>query len=191
MAFVLALAAPAVLAADTRFDDDFIAGALARAGQQPQQQVTVDIAAPPSYVFDFMRNRLPEYLEGVKAVSFSTGQASGRLERTSQLENGETLVQRFIVDEPGVQYAYFTDMAASTVSAPLAYTVTAYQFLANESGGTRVTVAIDYEPSPRWMGFIVRRAFNRAFREDYQRAAMIISEAFLSETPRSQNSLQQ
>ena len=125
---------------------------------------------------------MPEYLEDVETVRFIDGEDGTLPSRISELSGGKTLVQRFVKDANNQEYAYWTDVPASTVSIPLAYAMTTYRFNAITDHATEVTVSIDYEASPRWMGFVVKRAFNRAFRRDYVRAAEIIADTYIKET---------
>jgi hypothetical protein len=94
------------------------------------------------------------------------------------MEDGETLVQRFLLFDAPTTYAYLTDMQRSTFSAPLNYSITRYELFAREDGGTTLQVALAYEPSSRWLAFLVKRAFNSAIQDDFERAAEAIAAAW-------------
>ena len=86
------------------------------------------------------------------------------------MDNGRKLIQRIIVFEPPNRFAYFTDMALSTVSVPIDYSVGYYTFSEQPSGGTLANVSVVYKPSSRLTALLVRLGFNRALSRDFKRA---------------------
>lgn len=163
-------------------DNDFIAAELERTRSDPDSAINISIAAPRDYVFDFLTTRLDEYADGAAALQFDhAGSARmNRLDRGSlritTMDNGETLVQRFLLIADPTEFAYYSDMERSTLSAPLKYSITRYTLTEIDNANTDLSVTVSYEASSRLFAFIVRRAFNSALRRDFERAAIIISE---------------
>lgn len=164
--------------ASAQLSEDLIATELERAAKNPDHRVEFTTAAPPGYVFNYLLTRLDDYSEAVQALRFDSAAASeppsiGSL-RVSTMAGGGELTQRILLLDEAREYAYFTDMAASTVNVPLNYSVGRYRFSETENGGTRVVVGVAYQPSSRLFGFVIRRAFNRSLRRDFERAAQLI-----------------
>ena len=61
-------------------------------------------------------------------------------------------------------------MSESTISAPIDYSIGLYKFSEQANGRTTVEVSAAYKPSSRLTAFLVRFAFNRAFKQDFGRA---------------------
>ena len=172
------------VAAEKWPDEDLIAVELRRTAVAPDSLATVSIAAPIEFVFDFLSRRPDDYTENAVGVAFdhTDSEVAGRLgsgsDRLITMENGEILVQRFLhFGAPG-SYAYLTDMQRSTFSAPLNYSIARYELSSQEGGGTTLRVALVYESSSRWMAFFVKRAFNAAVQNDFERAAEAIAAAW-------------
>ncbi|MAC70660.1 MAG: hypothetical protein CMP84_10700 [Gammaproteobacteria bacterium] len=167
---------------------DFIAAELQRTRFDPDSAVSVSIAAPRDYVFDFLSARLDEYADGAAALRFDhTGSAStGRLGRGSlrmtTMDNGETLAQRFLLFTAPTEFAYYTNMELSTLSVPLDYSITRYSLNETNYENTELSVTVSYQASSKLFAFIVRRAFNSALRRDFERAANIIAEKYKDES---------
>jgi hypothetical protein len=173
-----------VVAAEKWPDKNLIVAELQRTAIAPDSQTTVSIAAPVEFVFDFLSRRPHDYTENAVSVAFdhSDAEIAGLLgsgsDRMITMEDGETLVQRFLLFDAPTTYAYLTDMQRSTFSAPLNYSITRYELFAREDGGTTLQVALAYEPSSRWLAFLVKRAFNSAIQDDFERAAEAIAAAW-------------
>lgn len=167
---------------------DFIAAELQRTRSDPDSRVSVNIAAPRDYVFDFLTTRMDEYVEGAAALQFDhAGSVSmGRLDRGSlritTMDNEKTLAQRFLLFTSPAEFAYHTDMELSTLSAPLKYSVTRYSLTEIDNENTELSVTVTYQASSRLFAFIVRRAFNSALMRDFERAASIISQIYRQES---------
>ena len=172
--------------AQASYGDEFIQTELERVVSDPENCVTISVDAPVNYVYRFLMERLDLYAKDAETVTFNASgedsiQASVGTERTTTMKKGGTLVQRFLIVEPPTTYAYFTDISKSTLSVPLKYSLTKYEFA--EVGVTKTTVKISvvYEPSSRLTGFIVRRLFNSAFERDFNNAAKIMSNRYLKD----------
>tara|TARA_B110000208_G_scaffold98115_1_gene122622 strand:- start:7147 stop:7749 length:603 start_codon:yes stop_codon:yes gene_type:complete len=172
--------------AQASYGDEFIQTELERVVSDPENSVTISVDAPVNYVYRFLMERLDLYAKDAVTVTFNASgegsiQASVGTERTTTMKKGGTLVQRFLIVEPPTTYAYFTDISKSTLSVPLKYSLTKYEFA--EVGVTKTTVKISvvYEPSSRLTGFIVRRLFNSAFERDFNNAAKIMSNHYLKD----------
>jgi hypothetical protein len=167
---------------------DLIAAELQRTRSDPDSTVSVSIAAPRDYVFDFLSTRLDEYADGAAALRFDhAGSAStGRLGRGSlritTMDNGETLAQRFLLFTAPTEFAYYTNMELSTLSVPLDYSITRYSLTETNYENTELSVTVSYQASSKLFAFIVRRAFNSALRRDFERAANIIAEKYKNES---------
>ena len=165
-------------------DEELIAAELRRTAIAPDTMATVSINAPIEFVFDFLSRRPDDYTENAVGVTFDhtdseiTGVLAIGSDRSITMENGETLVQRFLHFDAPASYAYLTDMQRSTFSAPLNYSIARYELSAQADGGTTLRVALVYEPSSRWMAFFVTRAFNAAVQNDFERAAEAIAAAW-------------
>ena len=167
--------------------DGLIIQELERAQTEPDSATEVVIDAPIDYVFNFLTTRLHDYVADATAVEFDHS-GSPRSEqlgkgsiRTATMRNGELLVQRFLLMDPPREFAYHTDMQRSTLEAPLKYSVGRYRLTELNERQTRLNVAITYRATSRLFGFIVRRAFSSALRRDFERAAGIISSAYVEE----------
>ena len=187
--FLLAFLAvmPASLAGSQTIPDSLIIQELERAQTEPDSATEVMIDAPIDYVFTFLTTRLHDYVADATAVEFDHS-GSPRSEqlgkgsiRTATMQNGELLVQRFLLMDPPREFAYHTDMQRSTLEAPLQYSVGRYRLTELNERQTRLHVAVTYRATSRLFGFIVRRAFSSALRRDFERAAGIISSAYVEE----------
>ena len=187
--FLLAFLAvmPASLAGSQTIPDSLIIQELERAQTEPDSATEVMIDAPIDYVFTFLTTRLHDYVADATAVEFDHS-GSPRSEqlgkgsiRTATMLNGELLVQRFLLMDPPREFAYHTDMQRSTLEAPLQYSVGRYRLTELNERQTRLNVAVTYRATSRLFGFIVRRAFSSALRRDFERAAGIISSAYIEE----------
>lgn len=187
--FLLAFLAvmPASLAGSQTIPDSLIIQELERAQTEPDSATEVVIDAPIDYVFTFLTTRLHDYVADATAVEFDHS-GSPRSEqlgkgsiRTATMQNGELLVQRFLLMDPPREFAYHTDMQRSTLEAPLQYSVGRYRLTELNERQTRLNVAVTYRATSRLFGFIVRRAFSSALRRDFERAAGIISSAYVEE----------
>ena len=187
--FLLAFLAvmPASLAGSQTIPDSLIIQELERAQTEPDSATEVMIDAPIDYVFTFLTTRLHDYVADATAVEFDHS-GSPRSEqlgkgsiRTATMQNGDLLVQRFLLMDPPREFAYHTDMQRSTLEAPLQYSVGRYRLTELNERQTRLNVAVTYRATSRLFGFIVRRAFSSALRRDFERAAGIISSAYIEE----------
>ena len=187
--FLLAFLAvmPASLAGSQTIPDSLIIQELERAQTEPDSATEVMVDAPIDYVFTFLTTRLHDYVVDATAVEFDHS-GSPRSEqlgkgsiRTATMQNGELLVQRFLLMDPPREFAYHTDMQRSTLEAPLQYSVGRYRLTELNERQTRLNVAVTYRATSRLFGFIVRRAFSSALRRDFERAAGIISSAYVEE----------
>ncbi len=185
--FLLAFLAvmPASLAGSQTIPDSLIIQELERAQTEPDSATEVMVDAPIDYVFTFLTTRLHDYVADATAVEFDHS-GSPRSEqlgkgsiRTATMQNGELLVQRFLLMDPPREFAYHTDMQRSTLEAPLQYSVGRYRLTELNERQTRLNVAVTYRATSRLFGFIVRRAFSSALRRDFERAAGIISSAYV------------
>ena len=187
--FLLAFLAvmPASLAGSQTIPDSLIIQELERAQTEPDSATEVMVDAPIDYVFTFLTTRLHDYVVDATAVEFDHS-GSPRSEqlgkgsiRTATMQNGELLVQRFLLMDPPREFAYHTDMQRSTLEAPLQYSVGRYRLTELNERQTRLNVAVTYRATSRLFGFVVRRAFSSALRRDFERAAGIISSAYVEE----------
>ncbi len=187
--FLLAFLAvmPASPAGSQTIPDGLIIQELERAQTEPDSATEVVIDAPIDYVFNFLTTRLHDYVADATAVEFDHS-GSPRSEqlgkgsiRTATMQNGELLVQRFLLMDPPREFAYHTDMQRSTLEAPLQYSVGRYRLTELNERQTRLNVAVTYRATSRLFGFIVRRAFSSALRRDFERAAGIISSSYIEE----------
>ena len=166
---------------------ELITQELERTQTEPDSATEVVIDAPADYVFTFLTTRLHDYVADANDLEFdhSGSTRSNQLGkgsfRTAIMQNGELLVQRFLLMDPPREFAYHTDMQRSTLEAPLKYSVGRYWLTALNKQQTRLTVAVAYRANSRLFGFIVRRAFSSALRRDFDRAAGIISSAYVEE----------
>lgn len=175
---------PAVMpGAAEALNESFIKQELERTQSAPDSVASVSIAAPPEFVFDFLSRRPHDYTSDAVGVEFDHSEsesAEGDISRGSireiTMNDGGTLVQRFLIYDAPVTYAYLTDMENSTVSAPLNYIITRYELSELTGGGTDLQISLVYEPSSRLLAFLVRQAFRSALTRDFERAAGLIEE---------------
>ena len=187
--FLLAFLAvmPASPAGSQTIPDGLIIQELERAQTEPDSATEVVIDAPIDYVFTFLTTRLHDYVADATTVEFDhagsprSDQLGKGSIRTATMQNGELLVQRFLLMDPPREFAYHTDMQRSTLEAPLQYSVGSYRLTELNERQTRLNVAVTYRATSRLFGFIVRRAFSSALRRDFERAAGIISSAYVEE----------
>ena len=167
-------------AAGQELTESFIQDELARAQTDPDSEISLTINAPRDFVFAFLTRRVHEYVSDARGVEFDHGNAAqvGRLAAGSQrrilMANDEFLLQRFLVVEPPRSFAYFVDMERSTLSAPLAYSISRYQLTETAPETTQLEIAVVYQSSTRLLAFFVRRGFNNALERDFAAAADII-----------------
>ena len=160
---------------------------LERAQTNPDSATQIVINAPTNYVFTFLTKRLNEYVTDANALEFDhlgsaiLGKLSVGSLRTVTMQNGDLLVQRFLVIDKPREFAYYTNMQRSTLEAPLRYSVSRYRLTELSDGRTQLDVAVTYRATSRLFAFIVRRAFSLALKRDFERAADIISNAYLAE----------
>jgi hypothetical protein len=170
------------------FDADFAADEMQRALNDPDTSVSLKVTASQQQVFDALLKQLDRYSDDAVKVSFdhSGSEQPNRLGvgsiRKTEMKNGDLLFQRIIqLDEPS-SFSYFTDMTISTVNVPLDYTVGYYSIKQTDSSSVEATVSVAYQPSSVLTGFIVRRVFNRAVRQDFAKAEKFLN----AERPASQ-----
>ena len=187
--FVLAILAvmPASPAGSQTIPAGLITQELERAHTEPDSTTEVVINAPADYVFTFLTTRLHDYVADANSLEFdhSGSSRSDQLGkgsvRTVIMQNGELLVQRFLLMDPPREFAYHTDMQRSTLEAPLQYSVGRYRLTELNERQTRLKVAVTYRATSRLFGFVVRRAFSSALRRDFEGAADIIGSAYSEE----------
>ena len=178
---------PASPAGSQTIPDGLIIQELERAQTEPDSATEVVIDAPVDYVFTFLTTRLHDYVADATALEFDhsgsprSDQLGEGSVRTTTMQNGELLVQRFLLMDPPREFAYHTDMQSSTLEAPLQYSVGRYRLTELNERKTRLNVAVTYRATSQLFGFIVRRAFSSALRRDFERAAGIISSAYIEE----------
>ncbi len=176
----------AIPAMAQEFSPQFIADELARTRSDPDSEITLTIKAPRQFVFDFLTQRVDEYVSDANQVGFdhSNSARAGELapgsDRVITMENSETLVQRFLRFEPPDGYAYFVDMARSTLEAPLDHSISRYQLTAIDADTTGLTTSVVYRSSSRLLAFFVRRGFESALRRDFSRAGKVIEAEYQS-----------
>ena len=160
---------------------------LERAQTNPDSATQIIINAPTDYVFIFLTKRLNEYVTDVNALEFDhlgsaiLGKLSVGSLRTVTMQNGDLLFQRFLVIDKPREFAYYTNMQRSTLEAPLRYSVSRYRLTELSDGRTQLDVAVTYRATSRIFAFIVQRAFSFALKRDFERAADIISNAYIAE----------
>lgn len=165
-----------LLAATSEFDSQFIDSEVARAIDNPDNSVEINVAQPADLVFDALLTRLAEYSEDIASISFdnSSSQNSNAVgvgsERITTMKDGKRLAQRIILYEPPLTFAYFTDMAKSTVRVPIDYSIGYYEFSKRQDGIVNAKVSVVYQPSSRLTAFLVRLGFNRALSRDFRKA---------------------
>jgi len=156
--------------------EQYIRQEVERAIDAPDNSTSIEVSQGIEVVFDALLSRLALYSDDIDSIQFdhsgSPDQATLGIgsERITTMENGRTLIQRIIIFEPPNRFAYFTDMALSTVSVPIDYSVGYYTFSEQPSGGTVANVSVAYKPSSRLTAFLVRLGFNRALSRDFKRA---------------------
>lgn len=158
------------------YDDQFVLNELERAKSNPDNSTMLEVAQPIELVFDALLTRLAEYSENIASISFDhsaalkTGALGVGSERITTMDDGKRLVQRILIFEPPKRFAYFTDMAKSTVGAPIDYSIGYYKFSEQQDGRVKAAVSVVYKPSSRLTAFLVRLGFNRAMSRDFQKA---------------------
>lgn len=169
------LCSPNLIAA-SNYDNQFVLNELERARSNPDNSTMLEVAQPVELVFDALLTRLAEYTDNVATISFdhSAAQSPGVLgvgsERITTMDDGKRLVQRILIFEPPNTFAYFTDMAKSTISVPIDYSIGYYEFSKQQDGRVNAAVSVVYRPSSRLTAFLVRLGFNRALSRDFQKA---------------------
>ena len=176
------IANPLLAAPEISFE--FIAAELQRAEKNPDHSVEILIPAPIEFVFGFLSQRLDEYIADAVAVEFdhADSKTEGEVDigsiRKITLEDSSFLVQRFLRFDPFSEYAYLTDMERSSLDAPIAYSITKYNLSSPAVNETTLHVSVVYKPTTRLLGFFVRRAFNSAFKRDFENAAQVIASEY-------------
>lgn len=182
-ASILLVTAPVQTTIAATLSEQEITQELQRAESDPDQRVHFKTLAPPDYVFNFLLRRVPEYSTDASALRFADPASDVGVgsERITVMAGGDLLSQRILRYEPVTEYAYFTDIQRSSVDIPLRYSIGHYRFQETENGGTEVWVSVVFEPSSRLFAFLVRSAFNRALKRDFQRAATLIDQIYQAE----------
>jgi len=158
------------------YDSNFVSSELQRTQSDPDHSVSFEISAPIEFVFDYLSERVYEYADNAVAVEFNHGTSLSRneidvgSERITLMEGNDTLVQRFLIYHPPIQYAYFTDMNASTIEVPLSYSLSRYTLEPINDSETRLDISVVYKSSSRLMAFFVNRAFKSALENDFENA---------------------
>ena len=158
------------------FDDSFIDEQLEKATNDPNNRVVLDIDQPIGVVFRSLLSELSSYSDDVVSTTFDNSKSNRLNEldigsrRVTTMENTNMLVQKIILFDPPHSFAYFTEMSGSTISAPIDYSIGLYKFSEQANGRTTVEVSAAYKSSSRLTAFLVRFAFNRAFKQDFGRA---------------------
>ena len=187
LSLILTAVIPVSPAGSQTIPDGLIIQELERAQTDPDSATEVVINAPVDYVFAFLTTRLHDYVADANALEFDhsgstrSDQLGEGSVRSTTMQNGELLVQRFLLMDPPREFAYYTDMQRSTLEAPLQYSVGRYRLTELNEQQTRLNVAVTYRATSRLFRFIVRRAFSSALRRDFERAAGIISRAYIKE----------
>lgn len=164
------------LNAAEEFDGRFIAQQLARAQDDPQQRVVIEVSLPRERVFEAMLAEMADYTAEISSLRFDNSRSPDGNKRGvgsvrySKMEGGLELAQEIVVYEPHQRFAYFTDLARSTVELPLDFSIGHYRFSDLANGNTRVEISVVYRPSSRLTAFLVRMAFNRALERDLRKA---------------------
>lgn len=164
------------LTAANKFDSQLITAEITRAITNPDNNVEIIVTQPIGLVFDALLTRLAEYSENISAISFDNTNSENAKkigvgsERITTMDDGKRLVQRIIIFDPPNIFAYFTDIAKSTVNIPIDYSIGYYQFSEQQGGGVNAEVSVAYKPSSRLTAFLVRLGFNRALSRDFQKA---------------------
>ena len=167
---------PAQLLLASEYDQQFIDAELERTIVNPDNSTAIEVDQPIGLVFDALLSRLAEYTENITRIDFDHSSAADPTalsigsERITTMDDGRKLVQRIIIFEPPNRFAYFTDMALSTVNVPIDYSIGYYTFAEQSDGKTAATVAVAYKPSSRLTAFLVRLGFNRALSRDFEKA---------------------
>lgn len=168
-------------AAQQSFDPAFAQTEMERAINTPDTQVSLTVQASPQQVFNALLKQLVQYSDDAVRVTFDHSDSEvphslgvGSIRRT-EMKNGDLLFQRIIYLNEPYAFSYFTDMTLSTVNVPLSYTVGHYSIQQTDSTHVEATVSVAYQPSSRLSGFIVRRLFNRAVRQDFAKAEQYLN----------------
>ena len=177
--FSLTLAVHAM--AQQPFNAAFAAAEIQRALSDPDTRVSLNVIASQQQVFDALLKQVDKYSEDAVQVTFDNTASEnpnalgvGSVRRT-EMKNGDLLFQRIILFNEPSSFAYFTDMNLSTVNVPLSYTVGHYAVEQLNSSTVEATVSVAYQPSSRLSGFVVRRLFNRAVRQDFAKAEQFLN----------------
>jgi len=167
---------PAQLLLASEYDQQFIDAELERTIVNPDNSTAIEVDQPIGIVFDALLSRLAEYTQNITRIDFDHSSAADPTalsigsERITTMDDGRKLVQRIIIFEPPNRFAYFTDMALSTVNVPIDYSIGYYTFAEQSDGKTAATVAVAYKPSSRLTALLVRLGFNRALSRDFEKA---------------------
>ena len=165
-------------------EEEFIQQELARTQLNPDHTVTFEINAPSEFVFQFLIRRVADYAKDAVAVEFDHNNSLtlDRLDRGSiritTMENADQLIQRILLFKRPFSYAYYTDMNASTIEAPLDYSLSRYNLTELDSNRTRVQISVVYKSSSRLLSYFVRRSFNSALEDDFELAVHKIEEEY-------------
>lgn len=177
--------APSWLNAASDYDNQFVRAELERARINPDDSTTLDVAQPIEVVFDALLTRLAEYSEDIAGISFdhsgaeNTGELGVGSLRITTMDDGTRLVQRIITFDPPREFAYFTDMSLSSVTAPIDYSIGHYSFTDRRDGRVGALVSVVYKPSSRLTAFLVRLGFSRALSRDFRKAENYLNSLIL------------
>ena len=164
------------LLAASEFENSLLEQELSRARSDPDNRTTIRVEQPIALVFDALLMRLAEYTDDIASVEFDNrsaeipGTPGVGSQRITTMVDGDILVQRIVVFEPPLRFAYFTDMSVSTVRVPIEYSIGYYTFTEQAPGIVEATVSVAYKPSSRLTAFLVRMGFNRALVKDFEKA---------------------
>ena len=170
--------------AAAELEEEFIQQELARTQLDPDHTVTFEINAPSEFVFQSLIRRVADYASDAVAVEFDHNNSltpdrlDGGSVRITTMENSDQLVQRILLFDPPLSYAYYTDMNASTIEAPLDYSLARYNLTELDDNRTRVQISVVYKSSSRLLSYFVRRAFNAALESDFELAVHKIEEEY-------------
>jgi len=163
----------------------FIEDELTRTQVDPDSEIVLTIDASREFVFNFLTRHVHEYVAEARSIDFDhsnsneTDELAAGSVRTITLDNGETLLQRFLHFDPPHSYAYFVDMDRSTIDVPLEYSISRYELSEIDAGTTQLRTAAVYRSSTRLLAYFVRRGFNNAIQDEFSAAVTMIESEYL------------
>lgn len=181
LSVVLPLVTTALNASEADYSEQLIQAELQRAKTAPDHVVTIDVQQPVSVVFEAMLRQLANYNEDVAGVAFNhdksrtPGSLNAGSVRRVEMTNGQYLVQHMLVTDSPTTFAYFTDMAQSTATVPIDYSIGLYEFSALNANTTRATISVAYKPGSRLTAWFVRVGFKRALEREFDNAARYLN----------------